>query len=189
MLSCLDNTWIEKDIDKSTDTDYTYTVCVRTLVFNWRCQNLNIRNYIELIEQQRKEQDSIYHNVAVQYGLSDTAMWALYNIYMAEDSITQQELCHQCFLSKQTVNTAITGLTKMGYVELENMEGRRNYKRILLTEKGVRLADATIKPLMKAEEKAYAILDDAEIKAYLDITTKLTASLRKETEKLEGERA
>lgn len=38
---------------------------------------MDSRKYIELIEQQRKEQDAIYHNVAVKYGLSDTAMWVL----------------------------------------------------------------------------------------------------------------
>ena len=147
---------------------------------------MSIRNYIELIEQQRKEQDAIYHNVAVKYGLSDTAMWVLYNIYLAEDVITQQELCRQCFFAKQTVNTAITSLIKNGYVELESILGTRNHKRILLTQKGIRLADVTIKPLVEAENKAYAVLDREEIEAYLDMTTRLTVSLREETEKLEG---
>ena len=145
---------------------------------------MNIRNYIELIEQQRKEQDAIYHNVAVKYGLSDTTMWVLYNIYFAEDIITQQELCRQCFFAKQTVNTAITGLVKNGYVELESIIGTRNQKKILLTEKGARLADSTIKPLVESENKAYAVLDSTEMKAYLDMTTRLTVSLREEAEKL-----
>lgn len=149
---------------------------------------MDIRDYIELIEQQRKEQDAIYHNVAVKYGLSDTAMWVLYNIYLAEDVITQQELCRQCFFAKQTVNTAITGLIKNGYVELESIPGTRNQKKIMLTEKGVNLTEVTIKPLAEAEERAYEVLDSEEIKAYLDMTTRLTASLREKTEMLKGER-
>lgn len=147
---------------------------------------MDIRKYIELIEQQRKEQDSIYHNVAVKYGLSDTAMWVLYNIYVAKDVITQQELCRQCFFAKQTVNTAITSLIKNGYVELESISGTRNHKRIILTEKGVSLAESTIKPLVEAEINAYAVLSSEEIKLYLDMTTRLTVSLREETEKLKG---
>lgn len=107
-------------------------------------------------------------------------------IYLAEDVITQHELCRQCFFAKQTVNTAITSLTKNGYVELESIIGTRNHKRILLTEKGIRLVNATIKPLVEAENKAYAVLNSEEIKAYLEMTTRLTASLREETEKLEG---
>ena len=145
---------------------------------------MSIREYIELIEQQRKEQDAIYHNVAVKYGLSDTAMWVLYNVYLAADVITQQELCRQCFFAKQTVNTAITSLSKNGYVELENIPGTRNHKKIMLTTKGVRLAEATMKPLVEAENRAYAVLDEEELKAYLDMTTKLTISLHEETEKL-----
>ena len=147
---------------------------------------MNIRNYIELIEQQRKEQDAIYHNVAVKYGLSDTAMWVLYNIYLASDVITQQELCRQCFFAKQTVNTAITSLIKNGYVELESIPGTRNHKKIMLTAKGVKLTEVTIKPLVEAEKCAYAVLNSEEIKAYLDMTTRLTVSLREETEKLKG---
>ena len=147
---------------------------------------MDIRKYIELIEQQRKEQDSIYHNVAVKYGLSDTALWVLYNIYGAKDVITQQELCRQCFFAKQTVNTAITSLIKNGYVGLESISGTRNHKKIILTEKGVSLAESTIKPLVEAEKNAYAVLNSEEIKRYLDMTTRLTVSLREETEKLKG---
>lgn len=147
---------------------------------------MDIREYIELIEQQRKEQDAIYHNVAVKYGLSDTAMWVLYNIYLADDTITQQELCRQCFFAKQTVNTAITSLTKNGYVELENIPGTRNHKKILLTAKGMQLTDVTIKPLVEAENNAYKVLNSEELKAYLDMTTRLTVSLREETDQLKG---
>ena len=147
---------------------------------------MHIRNYINLIEQQRKEQDAVYHNVAVKYGLSDTAMWVLYNIYLAEDSITQQELCRQCFFAKQTVNTAITGLVKKGYVELESIAGTRNHKRILLTEKGKELADGTVKLLIEAEDKAYDVLSSEELEAYLDMTKRLTVSLHEETENLKG---
>ena len=181
-------------IDKSPYTDYNgESLCTDScFAFNRSCKEtaiwlevfMSIRNYIELIEQQRKEQDAIYHNVAVKYGLSDTAMWVLYNIYIAEETITQQELCRQCFFAKQTVNTAITSLVKNGYVELESIIGTRNHKRILLTEKGIRLADETIKPLVEAEDKAYAVLDSEEIKAYLEMTTRLTVSLREETGKL-----
>lgn len=145
---------------------------------------MNIRDYIERIEQQRKEQDSIYHNVAVKYKLSDTAMWVLYNVYASEDTITQQELCRQCFYAKQTVNTAITNLAKSGYVELNAIPGTRNQKKILLTAEGAELAEKTIKPLMEAESRAYAALTPDELKGYLEITTRLTVALREETEKL-----
>lgn len=148
---------------------------------------MKIADYIEQIEQQRKEQDFIYHNVAVQFGLSDTAMWVLYNVYASKDVITQQELCRQCFFAKQTVNTAITSLSKNGYVELEAIPGTRNQKKILLTEKGNKLAKATVAPLIEAESRAYSALSREELEAYLEMTTRLTVSLREETNELHRE--
>ena len=147
---------------------------------------MKIADYIEQIEQQRKEQDSIYHNVAVKFGLSDTVMWVLYNVYASNDTITQQELCRQCFFAKQTVNTAITSLVKNGYVTLEAIPGTRNQKKIQLTAKGSALAEVTIVPLMEAESRVYSALSREELEAYLEMTTRLTVSLREETEKLRG---
>ena len=148
---------------------------------------MDIIDYIRQIELQRKEQDFIYHNAAVKFGLSDTAMWVLYNVYESKDVITQQELCRQCFFAKQTVNTAIASLSQNGYVELKVIPGTRNQKKILLTEKGNALAEATIAPLIRAESRAYSALSNEELEAYLEMTTRLTVSLREETEKLQGE--
>ena len=148
---------------------------------------MNIVYFIREIEQQRKEQDFIYHNAAVKYGLSDTDMWVLYNVYTAANAITQQDLCRQCFFVKQTVNTSITRLIKNGYVELETIPGTRNQKMILLTVKGTELADKTIRHLIEAESRAYAALTVEELQTYLDMTTRLTVSLREETEKIQGD--
>lgn len=137
-----------------------------------------------MIEQQRKEQDSAYHNVAARYGLSDTAMWVLYMVSEADTAYTQQELCRQCCCAKQTINTAITSLVKKGYVVLEVIPGTRNQKKVVLTDTGEKLAESTTTPLQEAETKAYAKLSEEELEAYLRITTKLTMSLREEFEKL-----
>mgnify|MGYP001026854856 CR=1 FL=1 len=145
---------------------------------------MEVIDYIEQIEQQNKEQDSIYHNVAVKYGLSDTAMWVLYNVYASKEAVSQQGLCHQCFFAKQTVNSAIANLTKSGYVTLEVISGTRNQKKILFTKAGAALAEKTIKPLIEAESRAYSILTQEELKTYLEMTIRLTAALREETEKL-----
>lgn len=59
---------------------------------------MNIKEFIMQIEQLRKEQDALYHSVAVRYGLSDTAMWILYLISEDCGDLTQQDLCRQnCF--------------------------------------------------------------------------------------------
>lgn len=46
------------------------------------------------------------------------------------------------------------------------------------------MANRTTGKLKKAEENAYGGLSEAELQTYLDITGKLTAYIRAETEKL-----
>ena len=145
---------------------------------------MNSREFIRRIEQQRKEQDSIYHSVAEKYGLSDTAMWVLYLVTEGSGDITQQDLCRQSCYAKQTINTAVNSLTKSGFVELIPIPGTRNHKKIQLTEAGRGLVNRTTRNLKAAEERAYGRLTDDELETYLDITSRLTAYLREETEGL-----
>lgn len=145
---------------------------------------MDILDYIEQIDQQNKAQNFIYHNVAAGFGLSDTAMWVLYSIYASEEPVTQQELCRQYFFPKQTVNSAIAALVKDEYVALEAIPGTRNQKEIRLTQAGSSLALKTIQPLMEAEKRAYAVLSEKELEAYLEMTARLVSALRKETEEL-----
>lgn len=104
---------------------------------------MEIQEIMNQIDEQRKEQNAVYHNVAVKYGMSDTVMMILYFASDEETVLTQQEICNACFLPKQTVNTAIAGLAQKGLVELELIPGTRNKKRILLTDAGRELEKNT----------------------------------------------
>lgn len=147
---------------------------------------MDLLSIISQIEQQLKEQDAIYHNVAVKFGLSDTAMWVLYEAHISETPITQQELIKQCFFAKQTVNTAVASLVKKGHVVLKSVDGSGRQKQIFLTESGEKLAKATAEPLIEAECRAYSVIERDKLIEYLHMTEKLTAALREETEKIEG---
>lgn len=145
---------------------------------------MEIQEIMKQIDEQRKEQDAVYHNTAVKYGMSDTVMMILYFASDEETVLTQQEICNACFLPKQTVNTAIVGLAQKGLVELELIPGTRNKKRILLADAGRKLAENTTGRLRGAEIRAYGKLSAEELNSYLEMTRKLTAALREETEKL-----
>lgn len=145
---------------------------------------MRIAEFIMQIEQQRKEQDSLYHAMAVHYGLSDTAMWVLYYVSGATGDCTQQELCRQGFFPKQTINTTINKLVKNGFAELIPIPGTRNQKKIKLTDAGVQLAQGTTAHMQEAEQKAYGRLTPEELHLYLSVTTRLTDYLREETENL-----
>ncbi len=111
---------------------------------------MNIRKMICLIEHERKEQLSIYHSVVAKYNLSYTTLWILYYISEFDEDQTQQDLCRQGFHAKQTINTAIAGLAKNGFVELISVPGTRNHKKIHLTPKGLNLVNQTTRHLKKA---------------------------------------
>ena len=145
---------------------------------------MNTAYLIQQIEQQMKAQDSFYHNVAVSFGLSDSAMWVLYHVTETSEVLTQQDLCRQNFSAKQTIHTAINGLVKNGFVELIPIPGTRNHKKILLTASGQALADRTVNRLKEAEQRAYSKLSDEELQTYLELTTHLTNRLREETDRL-----
>ena len=72
----------------------------------------------------------------------------------------------------------------IGLVELELIPGTRNKKRILLTDAGRELEKNTTDRLRGAEIRAYGKLSVEELNSYLEMTRKLTAALREETEKL-----
>ena len=145
---------------------------------------MDIKDFILQIDQQRKEQDALYHGVAVKYGLSDTALWILYLVSEGSGSMTQQDLCRQNCFAKQTINTAVNSLVKSGFLERIPIPGTRNHKGLHLTPAGLELASRTTERLKRAEETAYARFTEAELQAYLDVAGRLIAYLREETEKL-----
>lgn len=145
---------------------------------------MDTENFIKQIWQYQKEQDAIYHSVAVKYNLSDTAMWILYAVSESSETYTQQDLCRECFYAKQTVHTAINSLMKNGYVELEVIPKTRNQKKIILTHEGWKLVRNTTDKLREAEFQAYDKLSEDEAKVYIEVTSKLTAFLREELNKL-----
>lgn len=145
---------------------------------------MDIKSFIEEIEKQRKEQDFIYHNAAVKYNLSDTAMWILYVIADETKEYSQLDLCRISFFAKQTINTAINSLVNKGFVILENADGSRKQKKIILTNQGKEYAKQTTDNIHIAEERAYKHFNNNELNSYLEMTTKITAFLREEIEKL-----
>ena len=122
--------------------------------------------------------------MAVKYGLSDTVLWVLYQVSEGDRDLTQQDLCRQNCFAKQTVNTAVNSLVKQGFLELIPIQGTRNHKKLRLTQTGRELANRTTRNLKRAEENAYGRLTEAELQAYLNITSRLNTQLREEMEKI-----
>ncbi len=147
----------------------------------------DMRYFYEETEKQFKEQDSIYHKMAIKYGMSDTVLWLLYVISDEDRVFTQQDLCKRCSFPKQTVNTAINNLVKSQLVELITIPGTRNKKQVCLTEKGKAVCSNTTDVLKTCEEKVYGHFSKQELNNYLEMTRLLTEYMKEEFIGIKGE--
>ena len=96
-------------------------------------------------------------------------MWILYYVSIAEEDISQQELQELMMFPKQTINSAVSGLVKKGYVSLEMIPGTRNRKRILLTKEGEAFTENTVGKLVKAEINAMSEMGDEKMQQYIEL--------------------
>ena len=59
---------------------------------------------LELLNQNDKILDELYHSYAASVHLSDTAFWILYIAWTQGDGCTQKEICDSWSYSRQTIN-------------------------------------------------------------------------------------
>ncbi|MGN1015156.1 MAG: MarR family winged helix-turn-helix transcriptional regulator [Butyricicoccus sp.] len=126
-----------------------------------------------------KEQDNIYRRVAQQLGLSDTAFWILYQMRDSSEPFTQSELCHDWYLSKQTVNSAVSGLVKSGLISLKAAVGNGHRKLLLLTDAGTAFCSKHIDPLIQADIDSFSSFTEQERTLLLTLMQKQLDLLQK----------
>ena len=91
---------------------------------------------LELLNQNDKILDELYHSYAASVHLSDTAFWILYIAWTQGDGCTQKEICDSWSYSRQTINTALKNLERRGILCLKTAEGNRKTKRIYFSPEG-----------------------------------------------------
>ncbi|MFW6676778.1 MarR family winged helix-turn-helix transcriptional regulator [Lacrimispora sp. AGF001] len=135
--------------------------------------------YAELTRQERKA-DELYHRIATQIGLSNSAFWTLFCLCEEDETYTQNTLAETLGIPKQTLNSTVNGLMQNGYILLEKMSGARNSKSIHLTEKGRSFCKRFILPTRNAEESALMRMTEIEIESYLVLSRKQISFLHEE---------
>lgn len=116
-----------------------------------------------------KETNDIYRRKAADYGLSESAFWILYSVREGIGKVTQSRICFEACLPKQTVNSALKKLEADGVILLIPEIGGRG-KVIELTEKGTKLAEATVDNVLNAEKSAMSKLSDDEQRQLIGLT-------------------
>ena len=129
---------------------------------------MNYTQSRELKENNRiyREMESIYHEICVKAGISDTDFIVLYSIVEFEDGCCQRKIAKQYSISRQTVNSSVKKLVQNGCVVLES--GKGHDKQIVLTEKGKAMAKQKIIPVMEAEAGVFMHMTEEERKKLSD---------------------
>lgn len=128
------------------------------------------------------EIDAVYHDVAVKFGLSDSAMLILYTICNYGENCLLNDICKSSGISKQTINSSIRKLENDGIVYLKLYNGRK--KEVHLTERGKELAENTVMRVMKIESEIFDSWNDDERSAYIELTKRFLFSFREKADKL-----
>lgn len=129
-----------------------------------------------------KEMDELYHTIALNMGLSDSAFLIFYALYEQGDGCLQKDICDAFCLSKQTVHSSIKKLEQEGYLTLSQGTGRD--KQIRVTPKGSRLLDEKIRPVVEMEQGAFSQMTETETRRLLQLTRKYLQNLQEQTKKL-----
>lgn len=142
------------------------------------------RNLLEQMNRQFNECNALYHELAVHYGVSDTVFWLLYSLYNSSEPQTQNRLCMEWNLPKQTMNSAVASMVKQGMLELEPAPGRYSGKLLHLTPAGRELAAKTAKPVYSAEQAALEQLGMAEAEHFVRLGQEHLNAIRTEFNKI-----
>lgn len=110
-----------------------------------------------------------YEDYAKSVGLNFTSLSILSALYETENC-TQKMLCEQCFLPKQTVNSAVTAFYKRGWIRMQELPEDRRNKTIHFTEQGRHEAACILQKVQESERTAMDRLSREEQDLLLSLT-------------------
>ena len=144
---------------------------------------MKTEEYLLNIGRQEKQFDALYRNAGALFGLPDCAMWVLYYLSSSDQELSQQDLIEKMMFPKQTINSAVAGLSKKGLVELTMISGTRNRKKITLTEVGKVLTENTVDRMFQAECRAVEQMGTERMTTYMKLYRDFFTCLQQEFQK------
>lgn len=127
--------------------------------------NLELKEFNSLY----KEWGEIYHKISVKLGLSDSEFLIFYAL-VELNLDRQKDIADYFCISKQTINSAVKKLVKVGMVELKVAKGRD--MQIIFTETGKKFAQEKIIPIVDIEKSALAAMGEKNSRELLRLTRK-----------------
>ena len=129
-----------------------------------------------------KELDDIYHNIALKLNLSDRAFIIFYTLCEVGEGCSQKDICNQAAISKKTINSAIQKLEQEDYICMRHGKGRQ--MQIYLTEKGQKMLQEKIYPVMQIENNVFQKMEETEARELLRLFQKYVLQLQAEAREL-----
>ena len=109
-----------------------------------------------------KKTDKAYEEYAKAKGLSYLGLVVLEEIFELGDGCTQKRISDDTYYPKQSVNLVVKAFLEDGLIELKELPENRKNKGITLTDKGRRLCDDVVIPILRQEEAATQKMSESE---------------------------
>lgn len=143
-----------------------------------RVNQSETRRYNRIIS----EIDTVYHEIAVKQGFSDSAMAILYTLSDNNGKCLLVDLIRLSGENKQTVNSSLRKLEKENIVYLEPAGGKS--KRVCLTENGFDTVRKTVNRVIEAEKEIYSSWSRDEWELYVKLTERYLYQIREKMKEI-----
>ena len=127
------------------------------------------------------ETDSLYHEIALRLGLTDSAMSILYCVAQLGNGCPLSQVYKRNGGSRQTVSSALRKMEQEEILYLKAANGKS--KNIWLTEKGQRLLEEKIMPVLQMENQIFLSWTEQEVEEYLRLDQKYLNDLKNSIKK------
>lgn len=128
------------------------------------------------------EIDSVYHDMAVKMGITDSEFLILYVLNENDNLCNQSEIYKNSGISRKTINSAIQKMRKSELLTIEQADGRNTLIR--LTDIGITLSNYVLMPIIKIENDILDEWTQDEIDAYHNLTQKYLNMIKEKAKAL-----
>lgn len=122
------------------------------------------------------EINSIYHEMSVKLGVSDSEFFILYMLNENSYECKQSEIYKNSGISRKTINSALQKMQKSCYLTITHTDKRDTI--VCITEKGKDMIRKVVEPIVKVENEIYEEWSKKDIDIYHILTQKYLNTIK-----------
>lgn len=138
----------------------------------------NKKKCVELVNKAIREFMLIYRAAIKRSGIAENEFRIWYTLIVMGEDFSQQDICNMWSMPKKTVNSIISRMVQMNYVDLEC--AGKNRKVIRLTQSGKKYGESVALPISDAEQRAFVTLPIKDQEFFIGSLSKYVAVMRRE---------